>query len=177
MIQIRQSVFETNSSSVHSICVSKETISIDQIPDTICFKLSSYGWEEACVDDTASYLYTAIHQLSDRDLAGIYLCRLKAYLQNHGIEASFDNSYEEHCYLDHSDILIDFLDELTQDDDKLTRFLFGRKSCIYTGNDGSGEQEDMLYCARDTILEDGSWKIVPNPNHDETKFEYFLKDN
>ena len=56
MIQIRAGVFETNSSSTHSIAISKKPVVIGK---SIRFGIGEFGWENDCVD-TADYLYTAI---------------------------------------------------------------------------------------------------------------------
>ncbi len=57
MIQIRKGTFETNSSSTHSICISKEPVT--KYPKSIHFYLGRYGWEQDTVVDTASYLYNS----------------------------------------------------------------------------------------------------------------------
>lgn len=51
-------MFETNSSSVHSICISKKPVG-DVKGKKISFYLGEYGWENSTVD-TPDYLYTAI---------------------------------------------------------------------------------------------------------------------
>ena len=55
MKQIRTSVFETNSSSTHSIAISKKPVTIGKY---IYFGIGEFGWENDCVN-TADYLYTA----------------------------------------------------------------------------------------------------------------------
>ena len=42
MINVRQSVFETNSSSMHSICIAKQN-NYD-IPSTLHFDFGEFGW-------------------------------------------------------------------------------------------------------------------------------------
>lgn len=63
--QIRRSVFETNSSSTHSICISKKPVNINT-ERVIGFEIGDYGWENGCVD-IKDYLYTAIMSFDDRD--------------------------------------------------------------------------------------------------------------
>ena len=48
MKQIRNGVFETNSSSIHSIAISKEPVI--NFLDTIHFRLGEFGWEFDEVD-------------------------------------------------------------------------------------------------------------------------------
>ena len=57
MIQIRSNVFETNSSSTHSICIQKKPVDADY--SYIAFHAGEYGWEERIVN-LGNYLYTAI---------------------------------------------------------------------------------------------------------------------
>ena len=58
MKQIRKGVFETNSSSTHSICIAKDAELT--IPQSLHFSFGEFGWE--CdtlysVSEKASYLY------------------------------------------------------------------------------------------------------------------------
>ena len=60
--QIRRSVFETNSSSTHSISIVREPTNI-HFPTTLEFNVGEFGWEWKTYSDylsKASYLYTAI---------------------------------------------------------------------------------------------------------------------
>ena len=44
--QIRQGVFETNSSSTHAICISKDhDTSKLKLPDSVSFDHGEFGWE------------------------------------------------------------------------------------------------------------------------------------
>ena len=66
MIKVRQGVFETNSSSTHSICIAQTTDYI--IPDKVSFSVGEFGWEVdklSSLSEKASYLYTAIHTHSE----------------------------------------------------------------------------------------------------------------
>lgn len=82
--QIRNSVFETNSSSTHSIAISKKPVVIGKF---IKFNIGEFGWENDCVD-TADYLYTAILDQDD-DVRNDLLDRLKGILDKHSIEYEF----------------------------------------------------------------------------------------
>lgn len=70
MINIRKGCFETNSSSTHSICISK--LKDYKIPSALYFKLGEFGWESRVyfgARDLASYLYTALWELyGDTDI-------------------------------------------------------------------------------------------------------------
>ena len=81
MIQIRKGVFETNSSSTHSIAIPKDCKPVNSIR----FNIGEFGWEwrEA---DAADYLYTAIHYIADTESdAQEKIERLKNILDEHGI--------------------------------------------------------------------------------------------
>jgi hypothetical protein len=177
MKQIRNNVFETNSSSTHSICISKAPVTIGK---HIRFSIGEYGWENDCVD-TADYLYTAILEQRDRDEL---LEKLKYILNNHSIEYEFeeptyieveDYKWLDYGYIDHSGETREFIDTVLSDDDMLMRCLFG-DSCVYTGNDNSSDYDNMCYAAYDTIWDDNH-KQIPNPNHDSENYDYFFKGN
>ena len=64
MQKIRKNVFETNSSSTHSICIAKDMELI--IPTSIHFEFGEFGWEVdtlSSVYEKASYLYTGLHEI------------------------------------------------------------------------------------------------------------------
>lgn len=179
MKQIRRNVFETNSSSTHSICISKAPVKVGK---HIHFRIGEYGWENDCVD-TADYLYTAILEQRDRDEL---LERLKNILDSHSIEYEFeepvyrtssDGTYKwlDYGYIDHSGETRDFIDAMLSNDDMLMRCLFG-DSCVYTGNDNSSDYDYMCYSAYETIWDD-DYKEIPNPNHNPEKYDYFFKGN
>lgn len=179
MKQIRRNVFETNSSSTHSICISKEPVSAKG--QLIHFYIGEYGWENDCVD-AADYLYTAILEQRDGDEL---LEKLKEILDSNNIKYKFEepkywtsdsgNKYLDNGGIDHSYETREFIDAVLSDADMLMRCLFG-DSCVYTGNDNSSDYDDMCYSAYDTIWDD-NYKEIPNPNHDSENYDYFFKGN
>ena len=86
MIQIRSGVFETNSSSTHSICIPKKTKSTVNFVD---FEIGEFGWENESVDP-ASYLYTAILDAYDYDEAQEKIAELTDILNAHNIAYKFE---------------------------------------------------------------------------------------
>ena len=176
--QIRRGVFETNSSSTHSICISKAPV---KPRDCIYFGIGEYGWENDCVD-TIDYLYTAILCMHD---AEDLLKRLKNILDNHSIEYEFEEPiYSEHGYLDngyidHSYDTREFIDAVLLDEDMLMRCLFGADSCVYTGNDNQNCNPAGCNIADETIWEykDGKCIERKNPYHDPENYDYFFKSN
>lgn len=133
MIRVRNSIFETNSSSTHSLVVAKNHPS--EFPEKIDFYLGEYGWEFDTVS-APSYFYTAIYSLSDYcelDFESM-VSKLKAILDSYNIEYYFeDPSDNKYAYIDHANELFDFVNYMLDNPDKLLEFLcFGE---VYTGND------------------------------------------
>lgn len=181
--QIRNSVFETNSSSTHSICISKKPAAIR---DFIHFRIGEFGWENDCVD-TTDYLYTAILEQYDADEL---LERLKEILDNHSIEYEFEEPHYDISsdgqykwlndgYIDHSDEARDFVLAVLNDEDLLMRCLFSADSCVYTGNDNQDCHPSGCNIADETMwmYERGKYVEKPNPNHDSENYDYFYKGN
>lgn len=148
MKQIRNNVFETNSSSVHSIAIPKNCEQVSRI----CFSVGEFGWgfEQA---DPADYFYTALFETSkDKEELVQKLDKLKSILDSYGIDYEFDEpEYREKAYddwkwldldygyIDHASELIPFVDELLEDGDKLIRFL--SHGLVFTGNDNADDEE------------------------------------
>lgn len=181
--QIRSSVFETNSSSTHSIAISKKPVVIGK---SIYFGIGEFGWENDCVD-TADYLYTAILEQDNRnDL----LDRLKKILDNYAVEYEFDEPlwhkssigdgvWLEYGYIDHGYELGEFLDTILSDEDLLMRYLFGGSN-VYTGNDNQDIVPDGCNIAEEYVYvedERGNYVEQLNPYHDKENFDYFFKGN
>ena len=159
MIQVRKGVFETNSSSTHSIAIPR---SCSSTISGICFQIGEFGWGWESVDP-ADYFYTAIYETSET-MAELKekLTRLKDILVDYDIEYDFEYvdckenngwlSYDG--YIDHGGELKDFVDELLNNGDKLVRFLSG--GLVFTGNDNS---DSNGFIARDEeFIEDYDWK-------------------
>lgn len=170
MIQKRLSVFETNSSSVHSICISRKPY---KLPDKVYFTLGEYGWDNA-YPDPASYLYTALVSMELEH----YIDELKDILDSHGVAYSFEELSDDASpwdyYIDHCGELRKMIFDLFMDEDRLLRYLFSPETFIHTGNDNDGscpmETEPRLY----------DWDndcYIPNPDYDPENFEYYEKGN
>lgn len=68
MIQVRKGVFETNSSSTHTIALDTSDIDVNSIAKEVHFGIGSFNWEFSSDNSTADYLWTAIlYFLNDRD--------------------------------------------------------------------------------------------------------------
>lgn len=178
--QIRNSVFETNSSSTHSIAISKKNPVIGKY---IHFRIGEFGWENDCVD-TADYLYTAI---LEQDEHNELLEKLKGILDKYSIEYEFedpiwhessvgDGVWLEYGYIDHSYELREFLDIILSDEDLLMRYLFG-DSNVYTGNDNQDPCPSGCNIADEEYYDWDSNKMVVNPYHNPENYDYFFKGN
>lgn len=152
MIKIRRNVFETNSSSVHSIVVCNEGLENNRSPfvfnhsPVVFFRLDEFGWSMGVLDDSwerASYFYTAACQLRQHDVKDEIIDLLAPF----GIDCVFDEEnapqYEDYNgfhYLsnggiDHVDGCQEFVDALMNDGEMLARFLLDDRSFVITGND------------------------------------------
>lgn len=145
--QIRQGVFETNSSSTHSICIAKDAELT--IPESLHFEFGEFGWEcdtLKSIADKASYLYTGLIANERKEDAD----KIIQLLKDNGIEVTAEEPiYKKYTYegndggeyvengghVDHSDEMTEFLDAVCEDANKLMRYLFSDLSFIITGND------------------------------------------
>ena len=138
--QIRRGVFETNSSSTHSICIAKNAELI--FPKSVYFVSGEFGWEWDRLSNThekASYLYTA---LISSERVNNFL-EIVSILKNENIDIDFEALDSFDGYIDHGDNLTKFLDDICSSKDKLMNFLFSPFSFILTGNDNSGGNVDI----------------------------------
>lgn len=143
MIKIRNSVFETNSSSTHSICISNEKF-IEDLPSYVKFSLGNFGWEENRLDtinEKASYLYTAICELEQYHVISKSECInfiVKVFNKNN-IQYDFEEPTKDPWWygIDHvsEDDMIDFVKLVCHSEKRLLKYLFSEKSFILTGND------------------------------------------
>ena len=182
MRQIRYGVFESNSSSTHSIAIPKDC----DIVSYISFHIGEFGWgcDEA---DSADYFYTAIYVTSNtEDEVNEKIAKLKNILDEHGIEYYFakaktyiwhydydnkDYLVLDDGYIDHGEELKDFVDELLNDGDKLVRFL--SRGLVFTGNDNSTEEE-IGYIERDReFLTSYDWE---SKQYSEIENPYYMSN-
>lgn len=159
MKKIRKGVFETNSSSTHSICIAKDVEL--EFPKSLNFSFGEFGWEcdtLKSMEEKASYLYTGlIANERNEDVEKIF-----SLLRSKGIELTVEEPiYETHSYnntegklveytsgknvgyVDHSDDMASFLNAICEDESKLMNYLFSDLSFIITGNDNDDEDVDI----------------------------------
>ena len=150
--QIRYGVYETNSSSTHSIAIPTGHQELS-IPDRVKFEFGDFGWE---VDELTSrgekskYLYTCLSYV-ETDKLKEYLQFIYNTLRAHGVENVYfdDFEYSIYCYdgkvetylkakdgyVDHGDEARKFVDAVCTDEQRLLNYLFSDKTFILTGND------------------------------------------
>ena len=155
MISIRKGVFETNSSSVH-------TIVIQANPPKKIYPLmiyeDDYGWSLEFLqtpEERASYFYTALCNCGEELHEPVHDARLKMMSllpKDIRYECEFENGKD--CYIDHCYELLPWLQDLIDDNDKFLRFIYGDKSYVRTGNDNT-DYIDFEY-PEEGIQDDGS---------------------
>lgn len=150
-IQLRKNVFETNSSSIHSICISKDDSYT--LPESCKFELKQYGWGPDYEYNVGNYLYTALaymHRTDEMD-------KLKEILERHNVKTEFEPSPSDsdYFYIDHPGLeeLIEYLFK-DENENVLLSFLFGNKSMVLIYND-NGEYPEM-YKLKKQFKEDNS---------------------
>lgn len=151
MLKIRKGMFETNSSSTHTIIVTDQNCEPGAIVD---FRIGEFGWKFErldTVDEKASYLYTAACIYYKRD---VYQ-DLYEILSKYGVKCSctlparfsneddwLDNGYIDHGYCGD---LPEFVRCMMTHNKALIRYLFSPESFVVTGNDNCYEKEEKWY--------------------------------
>lgn len=160
MINVRRGTFETNSSSTHSICITKEDTSME-IPKELRVNIKDYefGWEYekyGSTDEKFAYLIMGVtagyndnfietSQKLDKLLKiigqwvkSIHIEGLDVVCYN---KETYYSSYDG--YVDHASELEEMVNALLQDDEMLKRYLFSDDSSILTGNDNEDGYQDI----------------------------------
>ena len=151
MVKIRKGMFETNSSSTHTIIITDKNCEPGAIVD---FRIGEFGWgfdRLDTIDEKASYLYTIGCELLGRDIyQDLYetLCK-------YGVKCTctepaefdkgggwLDNGYVDHCGDGDS---YDFVRDLLAHEKLLIRYLFSPESFVVTGNDNCYDKEYNWY--------------------------------
>lgn len=147
-IQIREGLFETNSSSVHAMSVFTRKDKEYEIPEKIKINLNDYafGWEEDRyfdIESKVAYLY-----LLAEDCGGDTTKQIEALLMAAGVKEVIvvnerNNEWSFGGYIDHGDAKVDFLLQLLKSPDLFNDFVFNPVSYVETGNDNVWEHEDI----------------------------------
>lgn len=149
MRQMRQSVFETNSSSTHCMCIVSDRKAELVYPDRLRFSCKEYGRERGelrSAEDKASYLYSSILSLFERKKAENAKSWIMEELGKVGIECDFETPeyrrygtgvYCCNAYVDHAgeDDHLTFVESVLRSSGRLLRYLFSDKSVVLTTSD------------------------------------------
>ena len=149
-VQIRQGVFETNSSSTHAICIAKKhEFDKSKLPKKLVVPDCSFGWEPVVYHDAgakASYLFQTIQYLfwDDADKQRQYNTKICDMLRQYGVECEFELGNDG--YIDHGGEgdMRRWIDDMVSDLDALMTYLFG-DAVIVTGNDNGYEFDDEMH--------------------------------
>lgn len=136
---VRKKTFETNSSSTHTISISRNFDSTEyKFPKTLVFQGGEFGWEVEIYDDVESrcrYLYTAMCSLYNGNELEEKKKYIEDILQKHGTVAAFAKfEYFDDGYIDHVDDTMELVNYVFENENNLLNYLFG-DTLIYTSND------------------------------------------
>lgn len=147
MRQVRSSVFETNSSSTHCICIMSDRKEKLESPEKLYFRCDDFGsdmMELRSAEDKAAYLYASILSLCDKEKAEEAKSRIWAELGKEGIQCEFEEAdyHGIYCYnasVDHAgeDDHLKFVSDVLRNRKRLLRYLFSEKSFVLTTYDTS----------------------------------------
>lgn len=138
IVQIRREVFETNSSSTHSVSISNNPIFVEPIirEDTIELLPGEFGWEINVYyywKDKASYALTYALGLGDAEASREHVEMLINVIEQHTGKKVYINEDEGKGNIDHQSW--DTASLIFVDEDTLKRFIFGRESYLETDHD------------------------------------------
>ena len=171
MKKIRESVFETNSSSCHSLSIKSDDILLDYlIPDkegNINIYTDGFGWAWEKYNNAyakASYCLTGINYVDNKSKA---LTNLKEVIQEQTLCNNvnlFFKKANSSCYIDHQSVENGEMNNLLFDKLKLFNFIFNKNSWLFLGNDNEPtpnkfyDTEKLIYKWKLSIKDD--WKIL-----------------
>ena len=141
-IKIRKNCFETNSSSIHSLCIPKNASY--KVPKYVNFYLGCYGWGPDIENNPGNYLYTYLVLTYDTER----IEKLENILYKHGAEHVNFEPYKKKeewydFYIDHAAESEYWVNSLFADEEKLLCHLFTPGAVIYMTNDNSPDKKIM----------------------------------
>lgn len=177
--QIRNGVFETNSSSMHAVCIPSAKTYPEKLPSKIKFTINKdgYGWQNNVLRSTyekANYLWSAIlTYYSIPEEVQEKRQTITDILNDHGIEAFFEEPEDEYdnFYVDQP-WLAKCLDGIFATEDSLMSYLFG-DSMVITGNDNEDYWMDKMYGASKDEDDWDNWHYTSEFDD----YDVFIKDN
>lgn len=202
MQNIRRSVFETNSSSSHSITIADVDGLMDTslIPDedgNIVLNGGGFGWEWEKFNDAktkANYLaiYVDLYRKENPEMKSV-LCNViktqtgcKDVIFNFGQEKHFlstqkEEDWDDEAYINHQSVDSKQYHYLWSNPEQIRQFIFNKGSYLFLGNDNSPcppnfyDSEGTVYKYKltiDSVLQEE--KFVENPNFiEKNSYEIF----
>lgn len=142
-LQIRQNVFETNSSSTHSISISADTDSLldTLIPDKngdVLLNGGEFGWQEKIYNDVQSKAsYLAIYATDwAYDKKESFTQILKDVIKEQtGCKNVIFNFTDYDSFIDHQSVETNNYHYLFDNKELLRQFIFNKQSYLKTEND------------------------------------------
>lgn len=148
---IRIGVFETNSSSTHSVCIANgpcEDTIVAQLDGKVHIEVGEFGWEVQDYWDAASKASYALTWCHNRNKYKSDVCARPKHLQmlKEVIEEYtgcdvifdyFDDEFYKYGYIDHQSDERDYsaLAEAMESKESLKQFIFNKNSLLHTDND------------------------------------------
>lgn len=176
-LKIRNNIFETNSSSVHAICIKKDyKLKDSDIFKYVSFSRNDFGWEPAkycCCDDKISYLFEMCldedgknkkinFTFTDDDHFDYKIlsweedsccARLLSFLQKRGIDVQVCFPIlSDGGYIDHCECWGDTIEILLNNEEELESFIFSKDSFVLTGNDNCYDEEKAIPLESDSYI-------------------------
>ena len=151
MINVRNGIFETNSSSTHAMVVAAAPARV--VPTEVYFGICEFGWEWDMlytISEKAAYLYTSAlciygksneQAIKNKLTAALAIFCINCFFEQHEWYKDtdwLDNGNIDHCGEDQHK---EWVDLMLNNPDDLVRFLFNSDSYIVTGNDNCDEFE------------------------------------
>ena len=166
--QIRKSVFETNSSSIHSISIAKYSSKTD---NHIFLEAAPgrFGWEHELYEspfDKLSYLWTAIYCLADSEawkeekdfvkhaqILEYWKKIISPAFAEYNIQIEYKHvaPFSFDYYIDHGYELNNMLEDFKNNPELMVDFVMGENSVLETYNDN--DEYDVLTPDADYIYE------------------------
>ena len=157
MYQIRSNIFETNSSSTHSICITSDRRGLS-LPAKLTFRCDYFGWswsELRTPGDKAAYLYASMLSLYPREEVNKMTAKITDALAKEGVVCEFEEPeykaygsgrlYCENADVDHAgeNEHAAFVKHTVNNKNRLLRYLFSENSFVLTGNDNDPDDRTV----------------------------------
>lgn len=154
MLCVRKGVFETNSSSVHTLCIPKEWKPERIPPKDIVIWREEYGWGPEMFSGPAvrPYLNIYLDHLREYnfELYEKYMKRLEEIQRDYGFKIEFEPPKDAgpgfNGYIDHADECGPLFETLMdpENEEMMLHFLFDPNVLLYCTNDNETDRYEEL---------------------------------